>query len=57
MNELNEIDSSFSTLNVNNFIDLILHGSDKFDDKKNHNILMCTIKFIKGSQRFDKNLL
>ena len=57
MNELNEIDSSFSTLNENNFIDLILYGSDKFDDKKNHNILMCTIKFIKGSQRFDKNLL
>ena len=56
-NELNEIDSSFSTLNENKFIDLILYGSDKFDDKKNHNILMCTIKFIKGSQRFDKNLL
>ena len=34
MNELNEIDSSFSTLNENNFIDLILHGNDKFDDKK-----------------------
>ena len=57
MNELNEIDSSFSTLNENKFIDLILYGSDKFDDKKNHNILMCTIKFIKSSQRFDENLL
>ena len=34
MNELNEIDSSFSTLNENNFIDLILHGNNKFDDKK-----------------------
>ena len=45
MNELNEIDSSFSTLNENKFIDLILYGSDKFDDKKNRNILMCTIKF------------
>ena len=57
MNELNEICSSFSTLNENNFIDLILYGSDKFEDKKNHNIFMCTIKFIKGSQRFDENLL
>ena len=56
-NELNEIDSSFSTRNLNNFIDLILDGSDKFYDKKNHNILMCTIKFIKDSQRFDENLL
>ena len=34
MNELNEIDSSFSTLNENNFIDLILYRNDKFDDKK-----------------------
>ena len=57
LNELNEIDSSFSTLNENNFIDLILYGSDKFDDKKNHNILMSTIKFIKDTQRFDENLL
>ena len=57
MNELNEITSSFSTLNENKFIDLILYGSDKFDDKKNRNILMSTIKLIKDSQRFDKNLL
>ena len=57
MNELNEIDSSFSTLNENKFINLILYGSDKFDDKKRHNILLSTIKFIKDSQRFDENLL
>ena len=38
-------------------IDLILYGSDKLDDKKNHNILMPTIKFVKDSQRFDENLL
>ena len=56
-NELNEIDSPFSTLNQNNFIDLILYGSDKFDDKNSHNILMSTLKFIKGSQRFDEILL
>ena len=56
MNELNEIDSPFSTLNENNLIDLILYGSDKFDDKNSRNILMCTIKFIKGSQRFDEIL-
>ena len=58
MNELNEIDSSFSTLNENNFnMRIVLHGSDKLDDTKNNNILMCTIKFVKGSQRFDKNQL
>ena len=57
MDELNKIDISFSTLNENKLIDLILYGSDKFDDKKNYNILMSTIKFIKDSQRFDENLL
>ena len=57
MNELNAIDSSFPELNENKFIDLILYGSDKSDDKKSHNILMCAIKFIKGFQRFDENLL
>ena len=46
MNELNETDSSFSTLNENKFVDLILYGSDKFDGKKNHNVLMCIVKFI-----------
>ena len=57
MNELNETDSSFSTLNENKLIDLIVSSKDKFDDKKNHNILMSTMKFIKDSQRFDENLL
>ena len=52
INELNEINSSFFTRNENKFIDLILYGSDKFDDKKNRNI-----KFIKDSQRFEENLL
>ena len=43
MNELNEINSSFSTLNENKLIDLILNGSDKFDDKKKNNTLMTTL--------------
>ena len=57
MTDLNEIDSFFSALNENKLIDLILYDSNKFDDKKNHRILMPTIKFIKDSQRFDENLL
>ena len=57
MKELNEVISYFSTLNENKFIDLILYGSDKFDKKKNRNILICPIKFIKGCQRLDGNLL
>ena len=60
MNESNEIYSSFSTLNEKKFIDLILYGMvilylcDKFDDKKNDNILISILKFIHDSQRFFK---
>ena len=54
MRESNEIYSSFSTLNEKKFIDLILYGSDKFDDKKNDNILISILKFIHDSQRFFK---
>ena len=54
MNESNEIYSSFSTLNEKKFIDLILYGSNKFDDKKNDNILISILKFIHDSQRFFK---
>ena len=46
---MNEIDSYFS--------DLILYDSDKFDDKKNHNVLMPIIKFIKDSQRYGEHLV
>ena len=47
MNELNEIDSSFSTLNEK-LIDLILYCNDKFYDKKNRNV------HHKIHQRFSK---
>ena len=47
INDFSEIDSSLPTLNDNKFVNLILYDSDKFDGKKNHNILMFTIKLIK----------
>ena len=43
--DLNEIDSSFFTLNKNKLIGLFLNGSDKFGHKRNHSILMSTIRF------------
>ena len=54
----NKLDPDICSSFLYNLIStLILYGSDKFDDKKNHIILMCTIKFIKDSQRFDENML
>ena len=58
MNDLNEIDCCFSTLNENKSIDLVLHDSDKFKGKKrNNDILISTIKFIKECKRFDEHQL
>lgn len=57
MNHFNELGSSFTNLNKNKIIDLSLYGKDKFDNKKYQSILMSTIKLIKGSQRFDEQLL
>ena len=60
MNDLNEIDCCFSTLNENKSIDLVLHDSDKFKGKKKKkkkDILISTIKFIKDCKRFDEHQL
>ena len=60
MNDLNEIDCCFSTLNENKSIDLVLHDSDKFKGKKKRkkkDILISTIKFIKDCKRFDEHQL
>ena len=44
MNDVNEIGSCFSGLSENKFLDLLLYGNDKFDDKKSHRSLVFTIK-------------
>ena len=46
-NDLNEVDSSFSTLKSLSICFCITN--DKFDGKKNCNILMFIIKFDQGS--------
>ena len=56
MNDLN-IDRSFPSLSQDKLISILLYGSDAFDNKKNHKILICTIQFIKDSHRFDDFLL
>ena len=40
MNDLNEVDSSFSKLNENKFIDFVLCGSNKFDCKTSRKIVI-----------------
>ena len=57
INDFNETDNTFSARNNIKLIDLILYDNDKFDNKKNRKILICTKKLIEDSQRFDEHLL
>ena len=57
MNDLINIDRSLPSLSQKDkLISILLYGSDAFDNKKNHKILICTIQFIKDSHRFDNSL-
>ena len=53
MNDLMDIDRFLPSLSQDKLIIVLLYGSDAFDYKKNHKILICTIEFIKDSHRFD----
>ena len=54
MNDLINIDRSLPSLSQKDkLISILLYGSDAFDNKKNHKILICTIQLIKDSHRFD----
>ena len=56
MNDLMNIDRSLPSLSQDNLIIIQLYDSDAFDNKKNRNILICTIQFIKDSHKFDDSL-
>ena len=56
MSELLNIDSSLPTENDEKLLDILLYRNSRFNTITNQNILICTLKFIKDSHRFD-NLL
>ena len=56
MTDLKNINDSIMSLNENELLHVILHGNKKFDNNMNIRILAATIKFIKGSERFDQPL-
>ena len=57
MNELNDIDHSFSSRQPNELLRIILYGDCKFKDNVNKRILVATIQFIKNSNRFNQSLI
>ena len=56
MNDLINIDRSLPSLSQDKLISILLYGSDALDNKKNRQILICTIQFIKDSHRFGDSL-
>ena len=56
MNNLRNIDSDLPTLIDENLTNILLCGSQIYDDKTNQIILMHLIRYIKDSQRFDEPL-
>ena len=56
MSDLLNIDSSLSTENDEKLLDILLYGNSKLNTVTNQNILICTLKLIKDSYRFDNSL-
>ena len=51
------IDASIKNLNEESLIDVLLYGSDRFNDSKNKQILLHTICYIQAIKRFERPLI
>ena len=56
-NDLLKIDSSLRHLMDELLLDIILYGSDKYNDTVKKEILLHTISFIKNTKLFERPLL
>ena len=54
LNDLLKIDPSLRNLKDELLLDIILYGSDKYNDAVNKEILLHTISFIKNTTRFER---
>ena len=50
------IDTSLTIENDEKLLDILLYRNSKINTITNQNILICTLKFIKDSLRFDRSL-
>ena len=51
------IDDSIKKLNAESLIDVLLHGSDRFNDSENKQILLPTICYIQATKCFEIPLI
>ena len=56
MADLKNINDGIMSLNESDLLHVMLYGSKDFDNNTNIGILTATIKFIKGTERFNQPL-
>ena len=52
-----QVDASIKHLNEESLIDVLLYGSDRFNNSKNKQILLHTICYIQATKRFERHLI
>ena len=56
MTDLKNINDDIMSLNESDLLHVMLYGNKTFDNNTNISILTATVRFIKGSERFDQPL-
>ena len=56
-NDVYQLDASMKHLNEESLIDVLLYGSDRFNDSKNKQILLHAICYIQATKRFERPLI
>ena len=54
---LYRIDASIKNLNENSLIDVLLYGSDRFNDSENKQTLLHTVCYIQATKRSERPLI
>ena len=57
LDDVYRIEASIKNLNEESLIDVLLYGSDRFNDSKNKQILLQTICYIQANKRFERLLI
>ena len=57
LDDVYRIDASIKNLNEESLIDVLLYGSDRFNDNENKQILLDTICYIQATKRFERPLI
>ena len=57
LDDVYRIDASIKNLNEESLIDVLLFGSDRFNDSKNKQILLHAICYIQATKRFERPLI